>query len=328
MAILITGGAGYIGSHMVALLNELGEDTVVIDNLSTGFKKAVKAGKLYVGDLRDDQIMNQLFVENDISGVIHFAADSIVAESVIDPLKYYDNNVYATSRLLHHMINHGVKYIVFSSTAATYGNSGLSTISESSVTVPESPYGETKLAIEKMMNWVSKSYGINYTSLRYFNACGAHKSGLIGEVHQPETHLIPLILQVALGKRKSISIYGDDYKTADGTCIRDYVHVTDLCKAHYLALQIMKKEHINGVYNLGSGKGYSVKEMIEIAKKVTKVDIEAEITNRREGDPDILIASNQLAKEKLKWEPEIIEIEQIIKSAWKFMKNYPEGYGG
>ncbi|MBN2852804.1 MAG: UDP-glucose 4-epimerase GalE, partial [Clostridia bacterium] len=220
MAILVTGGAGYIGSHMVALLKERGEDVVVIDNLSTGHREAVMTEKFYHGDLRDDLMMSQVFLDNNIEGVIHFAADSQVGESVKDPLKYYDNNVYGTSRLLHHMVNNNVDYIVFSSTAATYGNSGEELITEKTRTIPESPYGETKLTIEKMMDWVSNAYGIKYTALRYFNACGAHESGQIGENHQPETHLIPLVLQTALGKRSEILIYGNDYHTKDGTCVR------------------------------------------------------------------------------------------------------------
>jgi len=327
MAILVTGGAGYIGSHMVALLNELNKEVVVLDNLSTGFKQSVGNNKLYVGDLRDDNIMSKLFMENKIESVIHFAADSQVGESIINPLKYYDNNVYGTSRLLRHMIQHHVKYIVFSSTAATYGNSGEKIINEQTPTNPESPYGESKLTIEKMILWVSKSYDINYTALRYFNACGAHKSGLIGESHRPETHLIPLVLQVALKKRESIKIFGSDYNTPDGTCIRDYIHVSDLCNAHIKALEKMKKDQVNGIYNLGNNSGYSVKEIIDVSKKVTKKDIKSEVIGRRKGDPDILVASNELAKSELNWEPKITDIEEIIKSVWKFMKNFPDGYG-
>lgn len=328
MAILVTGGAGYIGSHMVALLKEQGKDVVVIDNLSTGHRKAVLTDKFYHGDLRDDLMMSRIFIDNDIEGVIHFAADSQVGESVKDPLKYYDNNVYGTSRLLHHMVNSNVNYIVFSSTAAAYGNSGEALITEDTKTSPESPYGETKLSIEKMMDWVSKAHGINYTALRYFNACGAHMSGKIGENHQPETHLIPLVLQTALGKRNEILVFGDDYNTPDGTCVRDYIHVSDLANAHVLALDKMRNDRKNGTYNLGNGKGFSVREIIEVAKKVTGREISTRVVGRRPGDPDVLVASNELAKKELNWKIEIDDIGKIIESAWKFMVAFPDGYGG
>ena len=328
MSILVTGGAGYIGSHMVALLQQLNEDVVVIDNLSTGHIESLSINKIYIGDLRDDVIMNKLFSENNIEGVIHFAADSKVAESVENPLKYYNNNVYGTIKLLEYMVKNKVKHIVFSSTAATYGNIAEKLITEKTSTNPESPYGETKLTMEKMMKWVSNAHGINFTALRYFNACGAHESGNIGEAHNIETHLIPLVLKTALGQRKEIYIFGDDYDTFDGTCIRDYIHVTDLVNAHILALNKMRKENLNGIYNLGTGTGFSVKQIIDIARKVTNVDIKAVVSKRRDGDPDILVASNELAKKHLNWQPKINSIDKIIESAWNFMKNFPNGYGG
>lgn len=328
MTILVTGGAGYIGSHMVKLLQEQNEDVIVIDNLSTGSSKSISEVKLYIGDIRDHKIMTKVFTENKIDAVIHFAADSRVAESVANPLKYYNNNLHGTATLLEFMVKYEVKYIVFSSTAAVYGNALDEIITESTKTNPESPYGETKLVIEQMMEWVSKAHGICYTALRYFNACGAHESGLIGESRTHETHLIPLVLQVAQGKRKQINIYGNDYDTKDGTCIRDYIHVTDLVIAHSKAIKWMKKTQKSGIFNLGNGKGFSVQEIIDHARKVTKKPILAEIDNRRAGDPDKLVASNQLAKQKLNWEPKITSIESIIQSAWKFMGNFPDGYGG
>ncbi|MCK5811710.1 MAG: UDP-glucose 4-epimerase GalE [Clostridiales bacterium] len=328
MTILVTGGAGYIGSHMVKLLQEQNEEVIVIDNLSTGSAKSISEAKLYIGDIRDKEIMTNIFTENKIDAVIHFAADSRVAESVANPLKYYNNNLHGTATLLEFMVKYGVKYIVFSSTAAVYGNSETNIITEETKTNPESPYGETKLAIEQMMEWVSSAHGIYYTALRYFNACGAHESGLIGESRNHETHLIPLVLQVALGKRKKINIYGDDYATKDGTCIRDYIHVTDLANAHIKAVKWMKKYKKSGIFNLGNGKGFSVQEIVDYARKVTKKPILAEVDSRRAGDPDKLVASNQLAKEELKWVPKITKIDDIIKSAWKFMNNFPDGYGG
>jgi len=326
MSILVTGGAGYIGSHMVAELLERNEDIVVVDNLQKGHKKAVLGGKFYQGDIRDGQFMDRVFTENSIEAVIHFAADSLVGESVTMPLKYYYNNVYGTQCLLEKMKTYQVKYIVFSSTAATYGEPENIPILESDRTLPTNPYGETKLAIEKMMKWCDTAYGIQYVSLRYFNAAGAHESGKIGEDHRPESHLIPIILDVALGKRESIQIFGDDYPTPDGTCIRDYIHVSDLARAHSLALDSLRNGSGSTVYNLGNGVGFSVKEVVEAAREVTGHKIPQTIVSRRAGDPAVLVASSQKIKDELKWNPTQNDLKTIIASAWEWHRNHPNGY--
>lgn len=328
MAILVCGGAGYIGSHMVAYLKEQGEEVVILDNLQKGHEAAVKAldGKMYVGDLRDREILDKVFTENKIDSVIDFAADSLVGESMVDPLKYFENNVGSTISLLNAMKDHNVKYIVFSSTAATYGEPESIPIVESDKTVPTNPYGESKLSVEKILKWCDTAYGIKYTALRYFNAAGAHVSGKIGEDHNPESHLIPIILQVALGKREKIMIFGDDYNTEDGSCIRDYIHVTDLASAHLLALKRLKNGGESTIYNLGNGKGFSVKEVVEMTRKVTGKEIKAEVAERRAGDPATLIASSERAKEELGWKPQYDSLETIIETAWNWHKNHPEGY--
>ncbi|MCZ8514548.1 UDP-glucose 4-epimerase GalE [Paenibacillus filicis] len=327
MAIMVTGGAGYIGSHTVAELLSRGEEVVVVDNLQQGHREAVLDGKLYVGDLRDAEFLDTVFKENEIDAVIHFAANSLVGESMQNPGKYYHNNVYGTLCLLEKMNEYGVKRIVFSSTAATYGEPESIPITESDRTLPTNAYGETKLAMEKMMRWFDTAHGIKYVSLRYFNAAGAHESGRIGEDHSPETHLVPLVLQVALGKREHISIFGDDYATADGTCIRDYIHVTDLADAHILALKKLRDGGESDVYNLGNGTGFSVKEVIEIARKVTGHAIPAKIEARRAGDPAVLIASSDRTKAELGWKPRFGSLEQIIASAWAWHRSRPDGYG-
>lgn len=327
MAVLVCGGAGYIGSHTVAELLDKGEEVVVVDNLQKGHRDAVLEGaKLYVGDLRDEAFMDTVFTENNIDSVIDFAADSLVGESCVEPLKYYENNVYGTMCLLKSMKKHDVKKIVFSSTAATYGEPESIPIQESDKTVPKNPYGETKLSVEKMLKWCDEAYGIKHVVLRYFNACGAHKSGKIGEDHSPESHLIPLILQVPLGKREKIFVFGDDYPTEDGSCIRDYIHVTDLADAHILAVEKLCKDNTSATYNLGNGKGFSVKEVIEIARKVTGHPIPAEIADRRSGDPAVLIASSDQIIEELGWNPRYDDLETILASAWQWHKNNPEGF--
>lgn len=328
MGILVCGGAGYIGSHMVAYLKEQGEEVVILDNLQKGHKAAVEAlgGKLYVGDLRDRKILDKVFTENKIDSVIDFVADSLVGESMVDPLKYFENNVGSTISLLSAMKDHDVKYIVFSSTAATYGEPETIPIVESDKTVPTNPYGESKLSVEKILKWCDNAYSIKYTALRYFNAAGAHISGKIGEDHNPESHLIPIILQVALGKREKIMIFGEDYNTEDGSCIRDYIHVTDLASAHLLALKRLKNGGESAIYNLGNGKGFSVKEVVEMTKKVTGKEIKAEIAERRAGDPAILIASSERAQKELGWKPQYDSLETIIETAWNWHKNHPDGY--
>jgi len=326
MAVLVTGGAGYIGSHTVIELIEEKEEVVVIDNLQKGHKGAVLGGRFYEGDLRDEEFLQKVFSENEIESVIHFAADSLVGESVQDPLKYYNNNVVSTLKLLTKMKEFGVKRIVFSSTAATYGEPENIPILETDRTLPTNPYGETKLAVEKALKWFDRAYGIKYASLRYFNAAGAHISGKIGEDHNPETHLIPIVLQAALGKREVVKIFGDDYNTPDGTCIRDYIHVSDLAQAHILALKKLRNGGESDIYNLGNGKGFSVKEVIDVARQVTGVNIRAEIAERRPGDPAVLVASSEKIQKELNWNPKYNELSTIIETAWNWHKNNPDGF--
>ena len=286
-----------------------------------------KIAKFYQGDLRDrafvDSVLDQ---ETDIDAVIHFAANSLVGESMTNPLKYYDNNLCGTKTMLESMVAHGVDKIVFSSTAATYGMPEKIPILESDKTEPINPYGETKLSMEKMFKWVGKAHGLRFVSLRYFNAAGAHVSGKIGEAHNPESHLIPLILQVPNGKRDYISIFGTDYDTKDGTCVRDYIHVTDLAQAHILAVKYLINGGESNIFNLGNGVGFTVKEVIETARKVTGLPIKAVEEERRPGDPNILIASSDKAKEVLGWKPELDSLEDIISTAWKWHSTHPNGY--
>ena len=327
MAILVCGGAGYIGSHTVHQLINQNEKVVIVDNLQTGHRKAINpAAKFYEGDICNADILNKIFTENKIEAVIHFAANSLVGESMKVPLKYFYNNVYGTQVLVESMVKFGVDKIVFSSTAAVYGEPETIPILETDRTLPTNPYGETKLTMEKIMKWVSLANGINFVSLRYFNAAGAVESGEIGEDHKPETHLIPLILQVPLGKRDHITIFGEDYLTPDGTCLRDYIHVLDLADAHILALQYLRDVGKSDIFNLGNGKGFSVKEIIAAAEKVVGSEIKKEIGTRRAGDPAQLIASSDKAKKILGWQPKFAEVEKIIATAWNWHKNHPKGY--
>ncbi len=327
MTILVLGGAGYIGSHTVYELIDRGEDVVIVDNLETGYKEAVHPkARFYQGDIRNREFIDSVFDNEKIDAVIHFAANSLVGESMENPLKYYDNNVNGTKVLLESMVAHKIDKIVFSSTAATYGEPERVPILEGDRTAPTNTYGETKLSMEKMFYWTEKAHGLRYVSLRYFNACGAHKSGVIGEAHKPETHLIPLILQVPNHQRDAIKIFGDDYDTKDGTCIRDYIHVTDLAQAHILAVDYLSKGNPSNIFNLGNGIGFTVKEVIESARKVTGDPIKAELSPRRAGDPAILIASSEKAKSVLGWKPEHADLEEIIESAWNWHKHHPNGY--
>jgi len=327
MSILVTGGAGYIGSHAVRGLIDKGYDVVIVDNLETGYQNAVDPrAKFYNGDIRNISFLNDMFSKEDIKGVIHFAANSLVGESMVNPLKYFDNNVHGTQVLLKAMLKYNVKHIVFSSTAATYGEPVRSPIDETHPTAPINPYGEAKLMMEKVIKWTSTAHDLTYVSLRYFNVAGAHPSGEIGESHNPETHLIPIILQVPLGKRDKLSVFGDDYDTKDGTCIRDYIHIEDLVNAHIKALEYLFEGNTSDIFNLGSGDGYSIYEMLEAAKEVTGTDIPYEIANRRAGDPAVLIASNQKAKEVLGWSPKYTDVKDIINSAWQFHKKFPDGF--
>ncbi len=327
MAILVTGGAGYIGSHTVAELLDLGEEVVVLDNLQTGHKAALLGGKLYEGDLRDKELLSKLFSENSIDAVIHFAANSLVGESMQNPGKYYDNNVFGTLSLLEAMKDAGVRRIVFSSTAATYGEPEKVPIEEGDRTEPTNVYGETKLMMERMMSWFDKVLGIKYVSLRYFNAAGAHETGKIGEDHRPESHLIPLVLQTALKQRPHIAVFGEDYATPDGTCVRDYIHVSDLADAHVRAVNYLREGNDSNVFNLGNGQGFSVKEVIETARKVTGLDIPVVTEPRRAGDPAILVASSDKARSVLGWSPARTQLEDIISGAWGWHQSHPHGYG-
>lgn len=325
--ILVCGGAGYIGSHTVYELIDRGEEVIIVDNFQTGHKGSIHPeAKLYEGDIRDKEFLDKVFSENNIESVIHFAANSLVGVSMTNPLEYYDNNLYGTLVLLQAMNKHGVKKIVFSSTAAVYGEPENIPIVETDKTEPTNPYGETKLAMEKMFKWADIAHGVKYISLRYFNVAGAHESSEIGEDHNPETHLIPLILQVPLGEREFISIFGEDYDTHDGSCVRDYIHITDLANAHILAVEKLRKDNESSIYNLGNGEGFSVKEMIEAARKATGHPIPARISERRPGDPAKLIASAERAKKELGWKPRFTGVEDIIESAWKWHQNKPMGF--
>lgn len=327
MAILVCGGAGYIGSHTVHQLINQNEDVIIVDNLQSGHRGAInKKAKFYEGDIRDSDFLDNVFKSNSIDSVIHFAANSLVGESMTNPLLYFNNNVYGMQILLETMVKHNVKNIVFSSTAAVYGEPKSVPILEDSETNPTNPYGETKLAMEKMIKWVSSANGINYVSLRYFNVAGALDDGSIGEDHTPETHLIPLILQVPLKKREFITIFGDDYPTDDGTCIRDYIHVIDLANAHISAVAYLRAGNKSNIFNLGNGAGFSVKEMIDATKLVTKEDIKVVIGKRRAGDPAILIASSKKANKLLNWTPRYTDIKDIINSAWTWHQNNPNGF--
>ena len=326
--ILVAGGAGYIGSHMVALLVKRGYEVVVADNLRTGHWQAVKgARKMYVGDLRDGAFLHQIFTENKIDGVINFAAFSLVGESVTNPLKYYGNNVEGAVSLLSAMQAHGVDKIVFSSTAAAYGEPEKQPIEEGDRTEPTNPYGATKLAIENMLKWCDCAYNIRYVALRYFNAAGSDTEAGIGEDHNPESHLIPLVMKTALGQRDHIGIFGEDYPTPDGTCVRDYIHVKDLAEAHLLALEYLEWGGSSDVFNLGNGAGYSVREIIETARRITGKEIKAVVEPRRGGDPSVLIASNKKAAEILGWKP-VLGLDQIISDAWAWHSGHPNGYEG
>ncbi|EFR99132.1 UDP-glucose 4-epimerase GalE [Listeria seeligeri] len=327
MSIIVLGGAGYIGSHAVAELVNRGYNVVVVDNLKTGHKEAIhEKAKFYQGDIRDKDFLSSVFDRETVDGVMHFAASSLVGESMEEPLQYLNNNVYGTQILLEVMEQFGVKNIVFSSSAATYGEPEQVPIIESMSTNPESTYGDTKLIMEKMMKWCDKAYGVKYVALRYFNVAGAKSDGTIGEDHQPESHLVPIILQVALGQREKLAIYGDDYNTPDGTCIRDYVHVEDLIDAHIRSLEYLENGGESNIFNLGSSKGFSVQEILGAARSVTEKTIPAEVVARRAGDPGILIASSDKAKEILGWEPKYTDIKDIIATAWKWHESHPNGY--
>ena len=324
--ILVTGGAGYIGSHTVRELRERGADVVVYDNLSTGHVESIGDTPFVKGDLFDTELLCKTLREYKVDAVIHFAAYSLVGESMTNPAKYYHNNVAGTLALLDAMLAENVKYLVFSSSAATYGDCGDGLITEDSPQNPTSVYGQTKLMMEQFMQDYDKAYGMKYVALRYFNAAGAHLSGEIGEAHNPESHLIPLILQVPNGKREQINVFGEDYPTHDGTCIRDYIHVTDLADAHIKALEYLKNGGKSTYYNLGNGNGFSVKAVIDTVEKVVGAPIKRQIVDRRAGDPASLVASSEKIQKELGWKPRYANLETIVASAWKWHSTHKDGY--
>jgi len=329
MDILIVGGAGYIGAHMVKMLVNSGHDVVVLDNLSTGFRELAKYGELVVGDLADESLLEDLFSKYQFDGVMHFAAASLVGESMVNPAKYYRNNVSNTINLLDAMIKHEVKCFVFSSSAAVYGEPNSDLIDEEHAKDPINPYGSTKLMIERILSDYASAYGLNSISLRYFNACGADPEGELGECHDPETHLIPLILQAASGRRESITVFGRDYATDDGTCVRDYVHINDLCTAHALALDKLTSSNNAGAlsYNLGNSSGFSVQQVIDVVQTVVSKDgysVTVVDGERRAGDPAALVANAAKAKSELGWQPEYDDLEVIVSHAWGWEKKLAE----
>ena len=324
MRVLVTGGAGYIGSVVTEELINDGHEATVYDSLYKGHRGAVvpEAG-LVEADLTDGETLRRTLKENRIEAVIHMAADSLVGESVQNPAKYYRNNVVAGLALLDAMLDSGVRRIVFSSTAAVYGEPSKQPIEETDPTAPTNPYGETKLAFERALDWYDRAYGLRYASLRYFNAAGATRR--CGESHDPETHIIPIVLQAAAGLREAVEIYGDDYPTRDATCVRDYIHVVDLARAHILALDILDER--SAVYNLGcGGRGYTVREVIETARQITGRAVPVRVGPRRAGDPAVLIASSDKIKRELGWKPEMQDLRLIVESAWNWMREHPHGY--
>lgn len=324
--ILVTGGAGYIGSHTVRELRSRGYDVVVYDNLSTGHIESIGDALFVKGDLFDVELLKDTFKKYGVDSVIHFAAYSLVGESMINPLKYYKNNVSGTLCLLEAMTACDVKHLVFSSSAATYGDTGEDIITENSPQNPTSVYGMTKLMMERLMADFDRAYGMKYVALRYFNAAGAHADGDIGEDHNPESHLIPIIMQVLNGKREKLGIFGDDYPTFDGTCIRDYIHISDLADAHIKALESLRSGANSNFYNLGNGNGFSVKQVIETVAKVTGRNVNYEVVPRRAGDPAILVASSDKIRRELGFKPQFDSLEKIVASAWKWHSTHPDGY--
>jgi UDP-glucose 4-epimerase len=324
MKVLVVGGAGYIGSHMARLLAGRGAEVVVFDNLFRGHHAAVGPADFVRGDLLDREELGRLFKEHAFDGVFHFAALACVGESVEEPGMYWRNNVSGTLNLLEAMAGAGVKRIIFSSSAAVYGEPEEIPIVEDHLTRPINPYGWTKLTVERMLDDFSQAHGLRYGALRYFNAAGATEDGSIGEDHEPETHLVPIVLQCALGKRGNVGIFGTDYRTPDGTCVRDYIHVDDLAEAHVIAYEALDKGNLT--LNLGNGSGYSVREVIECARNITGKPISAIDAPRREGDPPVLVASSERAKRELEWKPRYPDLKDIIRTAWKWHQSHPDGY--
>lgn len=326
MNVLVAGGAGYIGSHTVLALQESGHTPVVLDSLENGHAEAVVDAELIHGNVLDHELVSRVCRQFSIEAVMHFAAYIEVGESMADPMKYYANNTMAVLSLLKTLQDNGIDRFIFSSTAAVYGQPEIVPIPEDAPTNPINVYGHSKLMVEQAMSWLARQGTLKYAALRYFNACGAHSSGRIGEDHRPESHLIPLILGAALGKREKILIFGDDYDTPDGTCIRDYVHVEDIADAHVKALEQLAAGGESGSYNLGSGRGFSVREVVDAARKVTGKPIPEEIVPRRPGDPAVLVASSALAQERLGWRTRHSDLDTIVSSAWNWYVNHPDGY--
>lgn len=324
--ILVVGGAGYIGSHMCKYLSKHGYTPVVLDSLVYGHVEAVKWGPFYKGFMENRDLLNHIFKEHSIAAVMHFAAFCYVGESVTAPAKYYQNNVSNTAILLDEMVKHKINNFIFSSTCATYGEPLEIPITEDHPQKPVNPYGRTKLIVEQMLADFQYAYGLRHICLRYFNAAGADPECEIGEDHRPETHLIPLVLQAALGKNETLNIFGNDYPTPDGTCIRDYIHVNDLAQAHLLALKQLFNGGSSGYFNLGNGEGHSVKEVINCAMEITGKTIPVQVSGKRPGDPAVLIGSSRRAIETLGWKPQFADLETIISTAWKWHKEHPEGY--
>jgi UDP-glucose 4-epimerase len=318
--VLVSGGAGYVGSHTNKLLHQQGYDTIVYDNLTCGHRECARWGTFVLGDLADRDALDALFEHHRIGAVMHFAAYTYVGESVEHPGRYYQNNVAGTLNLLHAMLEHGVKRIVFSSTCAVYGDPLQIPIREEHPLDPISPYGRGKQMVETILKDLDAAHGLRYASLRYFNAAGADPDAEIGEWHDPETHLLPLVLDAAIGRRKDVKIFGTDYDTPDGTCIRDYVHVTDLAAAHVAALEHMNKTGTSDVFNLGNGNGFSVRQVIEEARKVTGREIRVDEVERRQGDPGTLIGSSDKARKALGWIPRFADLSEIIDTAWAWHK--------
>lgn len=328
MRVLVTGGAGYIGSHVVLSLMHAGHEPIILDNLSKGHEESLLGGKFVQADITDGGAVQQVMDREKIQAVVHLAADSLVGESIIHPGKYFRNNIQGSLVLLESMRACGVRYLVFSSTAAVYGEPSVVPIPEDHGTVPTNPYGFSKLTVEGMMSWYDRAHGVRYASLRYFNAAGSEPGGRIGEDHRPETHLIPIVLQVALGLRPAIQLFGTDYPTPDGTCVRDYIHVSDLADAHVLALAALAAGGESRIYNLGNGLGYSNRQVIETVASVTGKEVPVEPGPRRPGDPAVLVASSDRIRNELGWRPKYPELSQIVATAWEWHRLHPEGYGG
>jgi len=328
MAILVTGGLGYVGSHAVKQLVDRGEQVISLDNLVFGHTEAACGSEVVVGDIGDRDLLNRVFSSHQIDAVMHFAAFADVGESVADPRKYYVNNISNSLAMLDVMVEHGVKKMIFSSSAATFGEPEIVPIPEDHPKTPTNPYGRSKLMLEEILKEYEHAYGLRSISFRYFNASGADPSGLIGEDHTPEHHLIPIILQVALGQREKISVFGTDWPTPDGTCVRDYVHVTDLAQAHLRGLDALRDGKSTTAYNLGNGNGYSVLEVIRVVEEVTGKKISVVGTQRRPGDPAVLVASSEKIVNELGWDPKFPDLRTIVQTAWNWHSAHPNGYGG